>query len=225
MSGPEFKTLEEMAQATAARLSQAASHAAFHLFQEKRFRELAEFGTISQEEQDRIFNELVLAFLVMIMLVLEAPDLRLSDEVRDHLGGIKDRLPRAYLDQLKEMGVEERFIADWDKLIALRYEEYARDRHDVRAAAMQIESTGKDMSEHDLARIQLLVPVQSAAIGSHHHVCRGKTEGRDELFKAMLRALSHFYVELRTALEIGKIGPLARARSAVRRFVRKIGKK
>ncbi|HOW98210.1 MAG TPA: hypothetical protein P5567_14140 [Kiritimatiellia bacterium] len=220
MSGPEFKTLEEMAQATAARLSQAASHAAFHLFQDKRFRELAEFGTISQEEQDRIFNELVLAFLVMIMLVLEAPDLRLPDDIRDHLDGIKDRLPRAYLDQLKEMGVEERFIADWDKLIALRYEEYARDRHDVRAAAMQIESTGKDLSEHDLARIQLLVPVQSAAIGSHHHVCRGKTDGRDELFKTMLRALSHFYVELRTALEIGKIGPLARARRKLARFFR-----
>lgn len=177
----EFKSLEEMAEAAAARLAEAASHSAFDLFKD--------------------------------------------DEFRDHLAGIKDLIPKAYVKQLKEMGVESRHLSDWDKLIAMRYEEYAQDRHHVRVAAMQIESAEKNLNVNDLAGIQLLVPVQAAAIGCHHHICRGETEGRDELFKRMLRALSRFYVELRTALEIGKIGPLARGRATLQRLFRRLRNK
>lgn len=68
--------------------------------------------------------------------------------------------------------------------------------------------------------IQLLVPVQAAAIGCHHHVCRGNTDGRDELFKLTLKALSRFYVDVRIRLEGGKITFLMRARRLLRRMIR-----
>jgi hypothetical protein len=66
-----------------------------------------------------------------------------------------------------------------------------------------------------------MLPVEAVAIGCHHHVCRGKTEGRDELFKAMLRSLSKFYVQIRLGLEVGKITPLMRARVALNRIFRR----
>jgi len=219
------KSLEQMAQATAAGLAQTAAGAAFHLFREKQFRRLAGFEQLSQVEQDRIFNELVVAFVVLIMLLLEAPDLRVAGESRDYLAGLIKSVPKAHVNHLRTLGVETNHLRDWEKLMALRYEEYARDRHDVRAAAMQLESAEKSLDLDDLSKIQLLVPVQAVAIGCHHHICRGDTAGRDELFKLTLRSLSMFYVELRVRLEGGRITPLTRVRVALKRVLHRIGRR
>jgi len=219
------KSLEQMAQATAAGLAQTAAGAAFHLFREKQFRRLAGFEQLSQVEQDRIFNELVVAFVVLIMLLLEAPDLRVAGEFRDYLAGLIKSVPKAHVNHLRTLGVETNHLRDWEKLMNMRYEEYARDRHDVRAAAMQIESAEKSLDLDDLSKIQMLVPVQAVAIGCHHHICRGDTEGRDDLFKLTLRSLSMFYVELRVRLEDGKITTLTRARGALKRVLNRIGRR
>jgi hypothetical protein len=214
-----------MADETAAALSQAAASSAFHLFRGEQFRRLARFQQLSQTEQDRIFNELVVASLVLIILLLEAPDLRVPSESRDYLGGVKNRIPKAYVEGLRKLGIETEHLRGWEKLISMRYEEYARDRHDVRAAAMEIESSEKSLNLDSLSKIQMLVPVQAVAIGCHHHICRGETKGEDELFKCTLRSLSRFYVELRVRFEGGKITPLTRARAAVKRAFHRKGKK
>jgi len=208
-----------MVAATAATLAQAAAGSAFHLFRDKQFRRLAGFKLLNQVEQDRVFNELVVASVVLIMLVLEAPDLRVAGEFHDYLANLNKRIPKAYVDHLRTLGVETKHLRVWEKLIAMRYEEYARDRHHVRAAAMQIESSEKGLDLDDLSKIQMLVPVQAVSIGCHHHICRGDTEGQDELFKLMLRSLSRFYVELRVRLEGGRISPLTRARVALKRIL------
>ena len=221
MKEPDFESLDEMADFTATNLADVSAHMAFRLFRDKRFRQLAEFDKLSQAEHDRIFNELVLANLIMIMLILEAPDLRIEKEFRGYLRDLHEKLPKAYVKNLEKLGIEPEHLRDWDKLIAMRYEEYAKDRHNVRAAAMQLESEDRDISLADLSGIQIMLPVEAVAIGCHHHVCRGKTEGRDELFKAMLRSLSKFYVQIRIPLEGGKITPLTRARVALKRIFRR----
>jgi len=213
------KSLQQMADSTAAALAQAAMGSSFHLFGDKKFRRLASFEQLSQAEQDRIFNELVVASVVLIMLVLEAPDLRVAGEFLDYLSDLNKRIPKAYVDHLRTLGIETKHLGDWEKLIAMRYEEYARDRHDVRAAAMQIESSQKGLDLDDLSKIQMLVPVQAVAIGCHHHICRGDTESRDDLFKLTLRSLSRFYVDVRVRLEGSRITPLTRARVALKRII------
>jgi hypothetical protein len=204
-----------MAGATATASVQASAHHAFELFKDKEFRRLAGFDALSQVEQDRIFNELVVAYVVLIILVLEAPDLRVPPEFRDYLTKLKEMIPKAYVDDLRTLGVESEHLRVWEKLISLRYEEYAKDRHEVRSAAMHFESREKTLDLDDLSKIQLLVPVQAVAIGCHHHVCRGDTAGRDELFKLTLRSLSRFYADIRIRLEGGKITFLMRARRAL----------
>jgi hypothetical protein len=92
---------------------------------------------------------------------------------------------------------------------------------EVREAAMQIESAEKRLDLDGLSRIQLLVPVQAVSIGCHHHICRGNTDGQDDLFKQILKSLSKFYFELRIPLEGGKITPLTRARVALRRMLQR----
>jgi hypothetical protein len=220
MDNPRFESLDQMADQTAGALVRAAAGLAFQLFQDKQFRRLALFEQLAQVEQDRIFNELVVAYIVLIMLILEAPDLRVAAEFRGFISDLNKKIPKAHLDYLRSSGVENQHLETWDKLIAMRYEEYARDRHEVRAAAMQIESSEKRLDLHDLSKIQALVPVQTVAIGSHHHICRGETKGRDDLFKLILNALSRFYAQLRVHLEGRKITPLTRARAKVKHMLR-----
>jgi hypothetical protein len=225
MNKQRFESLDQMADETATAMSQTAASSAFRLFRDEQFRQLARFQQLSQTEQDRIFNELVVASLVLIMLMLEAPDLRIPRESHDYLKGVKEKVPKAYVESLRNLGVETEHLRDWEKLIAMRYEEYARDRHDVRAAAMEIESSEKSLDLASLSKIQMLVPVQAVAIGCHHHICRGETQGQDDLFKCTLRSLSRFYVELRVRIEGGKITPLTRARTAVKRALNRNRKK
>lgn len=179
---------------------------------------------MNQTEQDRIFNELVVASVVLIMLLLEAPDLRVIGEFQGYLAGLSKKIPGAHVDHLRTLGVETNHLQDWEKLIAMRYEEYARDRHDVRAAAMQIESSEKGLDLDDLSKIQMLVPVQAVAIGCHHHICRGNTKGQDDLFRLTLRSLSRFYVELRIRLEGGRVTPLTRMRVVLKQLLRRMGR-
>ncbi len=220
-NGSQFESLDQMADATAAALDQAAASYAFQLFSDKEFRRLLSFDRLSQVEQDRVFNELVVAYVVLVILVLEAPDLRVPDEFRGYLVDLNENIPKAHLDYLRTLGVDTEHLRDWEKLIAMRYDEYAKDRHEVRAAAMKIESSEKVLDLDDLSKIQMIVPVQAVAIGCHHHVCRGDTRGHDDLFKLTLRSLSRFYVEIRVRLEGGKVSPLTRARVALKRIVRR----
>jgi hypothetical protein len=222
---PAFQSLDQMAQATAAGLSQAAAASAYNLFCDKEFRRLASLERLSQVEQDRIFNELVVAFLVLIMLLLEAPDLRVPRERRNYLADLNQRVSEAYVENLRTLGVATSHLRDWEKLISMRYEEYARDKHEVRGAAMQIESAEKKLDLDRLSKIQLLVPVQAVSIGCHHHICRGNTDGQDDLFKKIFKSLSKFYVELRIRLEGGKITQLTRARVMLKRMLQRLSRK
>jgi hypothetical protein len=221
---PTFESPDQMAQVTSAGLSQAAAVSAYELFCDQEFRRMADLERLSQVEQDRIFNELVVAFLVLIMLLLEAPDLRVPRELRNYLADLNKRISEAYVDHLKTLGVETHHLRDWEKLIAMRFDEYARDRHEVRGAAMQMESAKKGLDLDGLSRIQLLVPLQAVSIGCHHHICRGNTAGRDDLFKQILKSLSRFYVELRIRLEGGKITALTRARVALKRILQRLSR-
>jgi hypothetical protein len=218
---PQFESFDQMVDATAAALDQAAAGYAFELFSDKKFRRLVSFDRLSQAEQDRIFNELVVAGVVLVMLVLEAPDLRVPGEFRDYLVDVNEKIPKAHLDYLSTLGVKTEHLWDWEKLIGMRYDEYAKDRHEVRAAAMEIESSEKALDLDDLSKIQMLVPVHAVAIGCHHHICRGDTKDHDDLFTLTLRWLSKFYVEIRVRLEGGKVTPVTRARVALKRLVRR----
>ena len=222
---PDFESPEQMAQATAASLSQAAAASAYELFCDDQFRRTAGLERLNRVEQDRIFNELVVAFLVLIMLLLEAPDLRVPGELRSYLASLDKRISEAYVEHLRTLGVEADHLRDWEQLISMRFDEYARDKHEVRSTAMQIESADKTLDLDSLSRIQLLVPVQAVSIGCHHHICRGNTDGQDDLFKQILKTLSKFYVELRVRLEGGKITPLTRARVAFKQMLQRWGRK
>ena len=218
----QFESVEQLTEATAANLANAAAGAAFKLFRDKQFRKLAGFNRLSQTEQDRIFNELVAANLALVMLLLDAPDLRVEPDKRVYFHKLCGKIGPAYMGVLKGMGVEREHQNIWRKLLDMRHAEYDLDRHKARALSMQLSAEEGKQGLDELDNIQMMAPVHAVAIGCHRHVCRGETEGKDELFKLTTRAQGEFYLELRIKLEGGRITPLDRVRMAVGRFVKNL---
>ena len=218
----EFTSAEEVTAETAKALDWAASNYAHAMYWQKDFQRLARLDSLGQTEQDRIFNELVVGCIVLIMLSLEAPDIESRDEMKAQFREIQDALPDAHVRCLRELGCKSKHLKEWKTLIRMRFDEYARDRHGVRAAAMKLESQDKDLDLKGLSRIQAMVPLQAVAIGTHDHICRGKTDGHDELFKFILNQLGRFYVEFRVTLEGRRITRLQRMRIAIRRALRRV---
>lgn len=217
--------LQKVATITAAGLDRLVNHYAFTYFRDKKFRQLVNFDQLEQVEQDRIFNELVLAPLTLIMITLESPDLRVPDEMKDYYLLLKDQIPKAHIETLKGYGIEKKYLDDWEKLIEMRYQEYSNDKPKAREAAMELESRENNLNTKTLENIQLLLPVQTVAIGCHYHICRQKVKGKDELFKYTLRWLSKFYLEVRVPMEGGKITRWGRIRMGFRHLINRVIKK
>lgn len=216
---------EKMVKILAASFGQAASGWAFRIFEDKTFRTLLGFDSLEVVERDRIFNELILATLTLIMLTLDAKDLKTAEEMGEYFTLVRDEIPKAHRETLRGYGIENEHLDLWDKLIAMRYKEYSEDKHEARYAAMQVEAAHKAdgaLDRNDMQNITLIVPVQTVAIGCHHHICRGKTKGKDELFLCLLRHLQRFYLEMRIPLEGGRITPFMRLRMHVRHAWRRV---
>lgn len=198
-------SIDEMTDFMAMSFAQASSQQAFNLFRDKKYGDFLNISSLEQIERDRIFNELVLACLVILMLTLEAPDLQIEDAMKDVMLEVKEKIPFSYLQILRDLKIEEKYLRDWEKLIKMRCEEYSSDKLDVRSAAMEVESKESDLDIEKLNIIQLILPIHTVAIGCHHHICRGKTKGKDEAFKMLLRWLGKFYSGTRITLEGGKM--------------------
>lgn len=193
--------IEELTHMLADGLAKLASHKAFDLYRNRRFRKLINFNQIEKLEQDRIFNELVLAGLVLEMLILEAPDLRVDPEFKEYLHILKDGIPEAHLKELKDLGIERKFIRLWRKLIKMRYEEYQREKGEVRSAAFELESQEAPIDQQKLAEIQALLPLHTVAILSYRHITRGKGKPESPLFKMILRFVEQLFMDVRFSLE------------------------
>ncbi|MDP1722063.1 MAG: hypothetical protein Q8L37_02530 [Candidatus Gottesmanbacteria bacterium] len=205
----------KMARILAASFDQAASNFAFRIYEDKTFRKLVGFENLEKIEQDRVFNELVVATITLIMLTLDAKDLRTVEEMGKFFSLVRDEIPKLHRETLAGYGIEKQYLDLWDKLIAMRYRQYSEDKLEARYAAMQVEAAHNEdgtLDRNDMAGITLTVPIQTVAIGAHHHICRSKTEGKDELFLCLLRHLQKLYLEIRIPLEGGRISPVMRLR-------------
>lgn len=100
----------------------------------------------------------------------------------------------------------------------MRYEEYSDDKLQAREAMMEFESQEKPLEVSDLDGINVVLPVFTVAVGCHRHICRGKTEGKNLLFKFLMKELSRLYIEFRAMVEGVKITRVTRLKMKLRHF-------
>jgi len=214
--------LSKMAAITATSLDQAAIQWGFKTYWDKKFLKLAKIDSLDQTEKDRIFNELILAGETLIMLTLEAKDLRHDDDFKNYLLKVKDEIPNAHDDYMKELGIERKYRKLWKKLINMRYTEYSESKTTAREAMMEYEAKEKELETSDMADINLTLPPFTIAVGAFKHIVRGKTKDKDLLFKLIMKKLSRFYVQIRIMMEGGEIKGTLKLRMKLRHFWRDI---
>lgn len=218
----ELPFIEDLSEQTAQGLVQAAWHQAFQLFRNKNFRRLLDFNKMRQVEQDRVFNELTVTVLLLPIFTFEAPDLETPPYGKDYLYYIRDKIPEIHVKELRKLGIEKKHLKIWSKLIDLRYSEYQEKKDEVQSAAWELESQECALDFKGLEDIQLVLPLQTLAIGCFSHITRGKGRAEDPLFPMILRWLGGFYIEIRALAEGRKITFWIRLRMKLRRFLRSL---
>lgn len=175
-------TIDERAVEIAEKLVGLTSQSSFNFWQQKDFRGLVNFDSISQTEQDRIFNELVVTGIVFLMFILDSFVENIDvTEKKIVMSKVRDKIPDGYLKTLADIGIDRKFRRIWKKLIDMRLREYLDNRRYAKEEVMFAEKfKGKEELKDSWARIETL------AIGCLFHIRRGKGKTEDHLWK-MLR--------------------------------------
>jgi hypothetical protein len=152
---------------------------ALEYFNDAEFRRLILFEKHSEEEQNRFFNELTVANLVLLMLLIDQCIQETSEEDRrEYLQALRAAVPEYYKGFLHRIKVPEKLAALWEKLIALRYDEYSKDMLEFRRRFFE----EPDEKINELVMDNRVMIFQTVIFGLYSHLMRGKIRKRDPLY-------------------------------------------
>lgn len=125
------------------------------VFNDRQFQELVRFKELTEEEQNRIFNEVQAAGIVYIILLVENKATSADDSRVAHWRETAEKIPVVFCQWMTELGIPQEFVKIWEKLIDLRLDEYRQGvfetgdvlknqvsgaREDVAAAFLRMET-------------------------------------------------------------------------------------
>lgn len=172
----------------------------FKTFTDAKFRKLAEFGKISIEEHDRIFNEIQVTWICLILFYIDAVKSLVPLSDWHFWQDVAKYIPKDFEDILMGYGADERNAKMMTQLIDMRYKEYEALTHAVQETNDQYGIEFKSLS-WEFKRITAYM--QAAAIGTTDHIRRGKITEEDPLIKFLTEQL--LFVERRISRFIKKL--------------------
>ena len=168
------------------------SQSGFEFWQDKDFRNLVSFETLSQTEQDRIFNEVLVTGLGLLALYLDNAKSEVAlTEHQIYFNNLQKESLSFFIIYLKEIGVPAKFAKIWQKLIDLRLEEYREDYQ----TAIKESGYWKEF-KGDLKLRKMWAQIETLAIDSLHHIRRGKAKTDDPLWKMIRTWLIELYKKI-----------------------------
>lgn len=207
--------LEDLAQLV---VEKGAQHA-FYVFRHPRFREFLRFEKKEQIEQDRIFNELVLATIISAIFILESPDLHVPEKLKSFYEKLKSEIPKKHVHYLQSLGLEKKFSDLWEKLTKMRLDEYEGRKNQVREALMERE---KNLDTQKMENLTILSPLKTVCVCSLDHILRGKSLKNENLYLFYEGKMANFYFPLRLAFEGISVGLLTKFKVQTKRFLEKL---
>ncbi|RJQ37964.1 hypothetical protein C4559_02695 [Candidatus Microgenomates bacterium] len=166
------------------------AQSSFELWKSKDFRALVSFEKIDQTEQDRIFNELEVTALGLLMLYSQET---FSSELRD-------LVVNNFLNLMSGLGIEEQFIDIWRKLIAKRFEEYKKDYNE----ALEVSKDMKEFKNEEKLRITWS-RIETLVIDGLTHIRKGKVDEQDPLWSVLRKWLIVVDASLIQLLKLTKL--------------------
>lgn len=189
----DFEEIEKVLDDTARGVAMLIAQRSYDLWKGEAFRKLTSFESISQTEQDRMFNELEVTGLGLLQLHLQERAASSGNEAQSKFyEELWERVPVQFVENLRELGVSQKHVSLWRKLIEMRFQEYAEDlKLSYLGAARLKEFHGKEAWFKPIwARIETL------AIDSLHHIRRGMTDPHDPLWKVLRKWLTELEKDL-----------------------------
>lgn len=171
------------------------SSASYEMWNRKDFRMYLDFDTLTQVEQDRIFNELQVSFLGLILLNFDHAIKIAKEDKRPMLSAFQKDLIPAYLHMYSDLQIEKKFVDQWEQLIHLRVEEYRRDFEIAIGEAKNV-----PVLKNEKALQPVWARIETIAIDCLTHIRKGQFEKDDPLWEL----LHKWFITLDT-----QISPLA----------------
>lgn len=184
---------EESAEEASRRLVNFTLKSAFEVFKDEEFRRYFDFFRQKREEQDRLFNELGLTGLCLLLFTLD--DIYLMSRDRIHFWReVRQKTSEMFKSWLRDLSISSQYVSFWARLIDKRYEEYQKDQREVRR---ELERHDKEFVQNDdEAAKSAYVRFVAIAIGAIHHLRKGKVSARDPFFSHLKTWLGILNIQL-----------------------------
>lgn len=152
---------------------------AFRFFKNNGFREITQFHSLEELEQDRIFNELEVSAICLALFCLESAEALIKPEDYHFWRKVHREFPKQFQEQLLYYGISQKNADLFEELIKMRHQEYhdlSREAWDMwDRAEPQFQKLLIDAVKHNLAGLH------ATAIGAAIHIRRGKLKKKDKL--------------------------------------------
>ncbi|MBF8249436.1 MAG: hypothetical protein HW400_37 [Candidatus Levybacteria bacterium] len=179
-------------------LAQVVASSAFEFWQRKDFRLYVNFQSLSQTEQDRMFNELEVSVLGLFTLSLDYAISVAKEEYGKLLEVLQKEITYGFLQLFLDLGTEKKFVDQWNKLIEMRFKEY----HEHLKAAVKESSSWKELKGDEEVR-QTWARIETITIDCLTHIRRGDVKKDDPLWKLLRK----WFISLEAQISpIAKLG-------------------
>ncbi|HBR79356.1 MAG: hypothetical protein UR66_C0007G0008 [Candidatus Moranbacteria bacterium GW2011_GWE1_35_17] len=105
-------------------LVQMVCESAFTVFRDGQFRKLIDFEKRDQEDQNRIFNELEVTGLILLLFLIDDSVQFVNIKRKKFWSEVRDMVSETFLNWMGSMGIEDQFLDIWKNLIDERENEY-----------------------------------------------------------------------------------------------------
>lgn len=192
------KEISEMFSESGKKLAQVAAGSSFEFWQRKDFRLYVNFQSLSQTEQDRMFNELEVSILGLFNLSLDYAISVAKVEYKKLLEVLQKEITYGFLQLFLDLGTEKKFIDQWNKLIEMRFKEY---HEDFKTAVKESDSWRELKGDEEMR--QTWARIETITIDCLTHIRRGEVKKDDPLWKLLRK----WFISLEAQVSpIAKIG-------------------
>lgn len=186
---------------TSKNLAQFVAHSSFEFFQRKDFRLYVDFNKLSQTEQDRMFNELELSVLGLFILHLDhAISFTQKEEQVLVFKAFRKDLAPAFVQLFIDLGIQRKFIDQWNVLIDMRFKEYRKDFE----IAMKESSGWKELKNENQKTKITLARIETITIDCLTHIRRGDVKKDDPLWKLLRKWLITLDAQISPIASLGQ---------------------
>lgn len=168
----------------ATQLIELVNSSAYQVFLDKRFRELVGLNEQAEEEQNRIFNELVVTGLVFLLFFIEDRTSFIKNSRKEFWKNVSEKIPEAMVGGLAKMGIPREYVSLWKKLLKKRTKEYSEKRkitEDVwREDFSKIRKSEKNKSN--------ILRIETISISSLVHIIKNERQENEKFLLNHLKA-------------------------------------